>query len=450
MPPLKYVGPPIADNGDVVYRSYPGTAKQADPAEQAVRDRIAAGFVGYATQAYVEQRDALLATKAYADGRDALRIPLSRKGVTNGIPVLEASGRVSPSRIYVDSIDQPWVRGLWSPAAYNASSVVASSSEQQLYTCQVTDPGYPYRLVVFGSVDARCDVDTEWPVIRVRVGGPSGQIIGLGLGEANTMEKALWGDMFSRDDVDLGGDWLELYTEGHQGHYYTNGNELVWEFGGSSTEDLLALRSNGYDRHTGTNFQRIVATIGSRAGDSPGGGTPQHLRIYARVNDTATQYVCFQITHDTATCWYRNGGAEAQMPGSVGTSQSTNTPFTMVAGTPENPRTFYLYKGASLIMTVPDSTMATAIGPNNRGWGFGARAGSRLITQNGPPRITSVTVNDEVINHHTVGILPRRVDSMPVLTGPTTLHVSALRSAATGQVTVTPRQPALQVLAVPA
>ena len=149
---LQYVGKTVGANPDLVYKDYVGLVKNADLTIAEIDNVINTGLAGYATIGYVDTRDALNATKAYVDAGDALRLHAAQKTIANGVCPLDATGRVPPIRIDAP-LTQKWVRGPWTPPAYHAAPVSVATAETTLYTCPVTDPGYPYKLVVFGMLD---------------------------------------------------------------------------------------------------------------------------------------------------------------------------------------------------------------------------------------------------------------------------------------------------------
>ena len=131
-----------------------------------VDELIAEGLSLFATKEYVDLQDAQNATAAYIDQQDALRLGLNHVNVDNGVPGLDSSGRVDKSRVNIPST-QEYPMAWWSPSAYNAGTVNATS-ESTVYTMTVTDPGFPYRLVVSGTVDVTTNTNGEYPIVRVR------------------------------------------------------------------------------------------------------------------------------------------------------------------------------------------------------------------------------------------------------------------------------------------
>ena len=67
------------------------------------------------------------------------------------------------------------------------SDDTATGTEVLLYPAvTVVDPGFTYKLLVTGLVDANTSVDGEFPVIRVRQGSTTGPVVASGAGLAQT------------------------------------------------------------------------------------------------------------------------------------------------------------------------------------------------------------------------------------------------------------------------
>ena len=186
---LKVVAPAPVENNDLISNAYVTNLLAAGLTQNAVDSLITSGLSSYATKAYVVQQDALLATQTYVNAGDATRLHLSQVGVNNGVAGLGSTARVDPARVQVAST-QRWAQAFWSPVAYNGGDV-AATTETQLYPCAVSDPGFAYKLLVFGSVTGKVSLDNgEYPIVYVRVGSISGQIIAYGAGTAECYQVA--------------------------------------------------------------------------------------------------------------------------------------------------------------------------------------------------------------------------------------------------------------------
>ncbi|WP_299007937.1 hypothetical protein, partial [uncultured Caulobacter sp.] len=67
------------------------------------------------------------------------------------------------------------------PSSYNGGTVTATS-ESTVYTMTMADPGFPYRLLVTGTVDVLTNTNGEHPIIRVREDSTTGTIVAMANG----------------------------------------------------------------------------------------------------------------------------------------------------------------------------------------------------------------------------------------------------------------------------
>lgn len=179
MSSLKYVGAgPVAD-ADIANDAYVLSLLAQNLAQPAVDALIVAGLASYATKTYVDAQDALNATKAYIDAADATRLHLSAIGTHGGPVGLDENGWIDPAVISIPST-QRWPGPGASPGSYNTE--VSVTTDTTIYTEVVTDPGYPYNLLVFGSVDVSTFADGVTPLITVRAGTDTGPLVGTGYG----------------------------------------------------------------------------------------------------------------------------------------------------------------------------------------------------------------------------------------------------------------------------
>lgn len=185
--PLRYEGAPVEDGKDLVYKKYVDDVKTADPAVEHVDDVVDDALDPYADKAYADTQDALLVTPSYVNTNDNARLNLADKGVNNGVAPLDVNLKIPPQYINATE-DQDWLKGPWTPTTYNTGiTTVSTSGETTLYSCPVTDPGYAYKLMIFGAVDVATDNDTIYPQIIVRQGNETtGQIVAQGFGHAES------------------------------------------------------------------------------------------------------------------------------------------------------------------------------------------------------------------------------------------------------------------------
>ena len=450
---LKYVGKPVAADPDLVYLDYVQSVKNGDLSSTEIDQAINSGFSAYATVGYVDTRDGLLATQTYIDAQDNLRLKLSQRGVANGIAPLDAVSKV-PTQFINGPMDQQWNRGPWSPSAYGAAQDV--TTETTLYTVGVTDPGFPYRLVVWGNMDSHSDNDNDYPVINIRAGSATGEIVAVGNGPSDGVENLFRGDDFNRpNNTDSLGssDWEQDYSGSGAGILGIYQNGTRWYDSGSGTRSCLVRRIKANDKYTGTNSQAISGVIDAF---QPGGENRNsednyaYLRFYMRMNDAMTQYVAWETTEKDVRLVYTTGdGTELQL-GPKTTMAKFTAGMSVVAFAGDLygfERKFYFYRAGVLVSEVDDNTNLTAMGPNNRGWGFGVRAATRGFGQTTPSGLDSVYVSDVVPATEPIVIAPV---NNSVKTGATTLYVRLARASTVATVSYNPYRPKLHILAVPA
>ncbi|ACH62207.1 hypothetical protein MYRNA_240 [Mycobacterium phage Myrna] len=446
---LRYVGAPVADDPDLVYQDYVRLLKDEDLTTEQIDAVIDSGLGSYATRSYVEQQDALLASSEYINAQDNLRVKLASKDVPNGVAALDATGKVSPNRINAPN-SQRYLKGPWVPSAY-MGAVDSIAAGTTLFTLPVADPGYPYRLLVFGEIDGHINTDTEHLGITVNVGSPSGPVVALGRGAQDAQENALAGDDFNRaNSSNIGAGWDYEYGSG-TGSLTISGNAAAWADGGAEWRTVTARRVDPNSAKTATNIQRVLATIDTAGETELSGQGKPYLRLFTRVNDAGTQYCAWEHTDTNLRFVYNAGAGEQQLGTTVASgNMGGGTQAIAFAGNPAGEaRKFYFYKGTTLIHQVEDTAAVTAMGPNNRGWGFGMRATSRNFGQTTPPSLDSIYVTDALPNHAQISILPYNLTG-GALTGATTLYVQAGRSGTVALGSVRAYRPRLHVMAVPA
>lgn len=452
---LRYLGPDVNTDPEVVYKDYVVGIKDADLSSAEIDAAIDAGLNSYALKTYVDTQDQLLATQNYIDTQDQLRVPLSAKDVSNGVAALDSTGKVLPARINMP-LTQRYVRGPWTPAAYN-SGTINGTAEQTVYPCAVTDPGFPYKLVVFGIVDTHGYLN-ETPVVTVRVGNAStGDIVASGVGAADSMESAMLGDDFERPDANtLGPQWEETYLGG-AGRMTVNDGRAEWDGSGTANRTGRYRNLGANSQYTASDFQKITANVeyrGETWDTGVGFNSPQNMRLYGRLNDNFTAYVGLELRWGDGRWFYANpatGGTEAWLTDTFTTSVAAQAPNAISVGTPDNPRRFQFIRDGVVVNTFNDDSALTAMGSSFRGWGFGTSAPNRLEQrQSFPPTFNSLYVTDQLENFVQVHVVPRSLDTQTVRTGATTLYVRLSRLGTLGSVSATAYRPKLHVMAIPA
>lgn len=451
----RYIGPDATTDPEVAYQDYVDGIKAADMDSAEIDAAIDAGLNAYATRTYVDTRDGLLATQSYIDAQDNLRVKRASKDVANGVAGLDSSGKVAPGHIDAP-ITQRYVRGPWTPAAYN-TGIIAATLEQTVYPCTVTDPGFPYKLVVFGHIDSHGYLG-ETPIATVRVGNAtSGEIIASGIGASDSMETALLGDDFERPNAaTLGSMWEESYGVGN-GRMTVNNGRAVFD-GSGITDRTGRYRNLGPNsQYSASNYQKITADVEYRGETWDAGfgfNSAQHLRLFGRVNDAFTAYVGLEVRWGDARWFYANpntSGTEQWLTDYFPTSLAGDALNYISVGTKDNPRRFQWYRDGVLVNTFNDDSALTAMGPTFRGWGFGTFAPNRLDQRlTFPPRLNGIYVTDQLENFAPLHLVPKGLDTQTVRTGATTLYVRLSRLGSLSSVSASNYKPKLHVMAVPA
>ena len=469
MTDLEYVGPVIDQNTDVSYRAYVTSRMSENLTATQIDATITGVLNSYATKQYVDQRDALNATPDYVQQQDNLRVKQVYKEINGGVAGLDANGKLTYSRIQNNST-QRWPKGFWSPNSYFASPVIlGTSTETQIYTTSITDPGYPYRIMIFGEVDGLSANDGLHPVVNVRVGGTSGTIIAQGRGISDSYN--YWSmDTFDRTTSgNAGGSsfYNEFVTHGSAGTVSCNGSSLVYNKRGSDGRGLLLKRS-GEDATLADDYLEITCFISRSCeqADSVTLDNAAHNKIYGRMSSDRTSYVCFDIRGDTnlgasstASLIFCNG-SETRVQESSANEFIAGHTYVARFGTSSGKRWFQLLNNGNSIINYNDTSAQSPMGSSNRGWGLGFVAGRNFsfgfpVSQAAPGGLNAVAVNDltpgvDGSSYGTIKLQPINLHVQPVNTGPKSLVVTLNRSVASGTVGVYPSMPKLYALAIPA
>ena len=458
MSTLQYRGAALANNTDLVYQDYMATLKSGDMTTAAIDSAINSGLSGYATTAYVDQQDAFNATKAYVDAGDAQRIKLTQQNIANGVAPLDANGRISPLRINLPPT-QRWFKGPWTPSAY-LSSQVDLTAETTLYPAiTVADPGYSYKLVVFGSMDARSNLDAEYPIVNVRANDANaGEIVAQGVGPSDAGESAAptVGENFLVDSASglVAADWHATQILGTGGQYNVSGGQAVWADSGSSPSTWRYRRLTAADAVTQTDYQKVRLVIGSIAGESTFGGGDQYVVAAGRMSTDEATWIGLLLGNGYAQFAYAAGGNLTFLGSKITADTSAGTAFDVLLGTGSNLRQLVAYRNNVSIGSTVDSGAVTGLGAAFRGWGFLGHADSWgfpvFISQTTPPDIAALLIGDAPPSFGSMTIVPRTPASMSVRTGATQLFVRGTRSGTTSTASFTAYAPRLNVWVIPA
>jgi hypothetical protein len=435
---LRYVGVPPAADADLATTAYVQSIKSADLDSGAVDTRINSGLSSYPTVAYADTRDALLATTAYVNTQDNLRIKLAQKDQINGVAALDATGKIDPNRINGGNT-QNYVRGPWSPAAFHSAQVI--TADTLLYSCPVGDPGYPYKLIIFGQIEASAisaGVD-EYPIVNIRQGNATtGPIIATGSGITENfwdLQSQMWGDSSvnpSTYTIPPWADRVDVVCLGAGGG--GGGGDTGFGFtgeGGVAGDFTWATLTKGFSYAPGASLSINVGVAGVRGGLGSGGHAG---------GDSTVSYANFTTgTTSTITGDGGRGGAKG--------NDNNNS------GTPGRAVGVQILNGHSY---TGGGSAGTAVDGHPPGGGGGPGVGGTL-GGGAPGRIGSdgavwVFAYGYPANNQgcAVPIMPIALAAQAALTGATTLYVRANRSGAGSSIHLPAEQAGLFVLAVPA
>jgi hypothetical protein len=183
----------------VQYRGRPADSDHSVGSKQYVDDRYATTKVDNAyvnsavaavgttlvTPSYVDSEDALQAHKTDVTAADTLYVPVSSKGVANGVPSLDAS-------VYIPSGQLGTVQTSRKPVAGGAATIILSGDrellsinpkEYKVASLTIADPGFPYIAFAFASV---------------RGGSVNGVQAGVDKGTGNYAQLSILGDLDDR------------------------------------------------------------------------------------------------------------------------------------------------------------------------------------------------------------------------------------------------------------
>lgn len=182
---LGYVGadPNSSEGGDIVDVLTATAALSSGPISQTqMTSQVASAATTYATVAYVNTDDSLLAPPAYYAAKDALQIPLTALGQPSGVATLDSGGHVPLAQL--PSVGAGYVLGPFGPTAVFAGS--ASNTPLKIADWNIGVQPLEFLPWVFMSLLATSEAG-GYPVIEVRISNGSAvygsqTLIGMGVG----------------------------------------------------------------------------------------------------------------------------------------------------------------------------------------------------------------------------------------------------------------------------
>jgi len=203
VPPIRYVGPKAQydtttgntkDLSDIGYLNWLISKNMLMAAAQS---RVTTDLAPYAAKSYADTAMSGLATSSWLLSQIGNYIHHSSISAADGPVGLSASGLVPKGLINAAST-QEWPLPYYSPSTYNSGNVAATTVENEIYSATtVTDPGFPYTLMVFGQVDTLSQADGVAAKSNIRVGTTTGRIIATGVGVFEDYVGPVPGDTYS-------------------------------------------------------------------------------------------------------------------------------------------------------------------------------------------------------------------------------------------------------------
>ena len=175
-----------------------------------------------------------------------------------------------------------------------------------------------------------------------------------------------------------------------------------WIPGTNFGERCIARRVNAADAVTTTDHQVLEMDFGNVSLELNLGFTSPTNDGYVRMSADGLTYVRFAVSSGSVTIYYTtNGPMNEQELGQVKgmPTLGTGEKWTFKAIN----RTFMVYLGGIYQGAVVDNTNASAMGPNYRGWGFGAAAAKSSSQQALPANIQLVSIADQP--YYTSGLI---------------------------------------------
>lgn len=440
---LQYVGAAAAVAKDVAYKGLVDTDLANNLTVAQVDSAINTAYAPYVLKSYVDTRDALNANKAYVDAGDATRAKLTQRDAASGVPSLDANGKVNQIRINV-APTQRFPKGFWTPTSLPGAKTTLTAAEVQLFTIPISDPGYSYKLMLFGEFD--CDTFNNGfpPVINIRLGSVTGPIVATGIGSPS------YYDCYSADEFNrttsgnLGGPnyFTENSIVGSGGNWSANGNAAIWNPSGTAINITTNQRTGG-DAITSGDYQRISA--GMNSVPDPGNDTfNAYNLLIGRMSGDGKTWVAWAWSSKVTQIWAMNPsittpGVYNQVAWPISTPPAVGDLMAAEFGSPASGMNYYsFYKNGVLISQVQDSGGTFTFGPGYRGWGFGGKAGqytsfSFPYQQASPGSLDRVCIDDyapggsssqNLFPYGPLVIHPSKFAAQSALTGAQTLYVT--------------------------
>lgn len=207
------------------------------------------------------------------------------------------------------------------------------------------------------------------------------------------------GDDFERSGS-LGSNWSVVYTSG-PGSISLDGHYAKWNNSPLSVDErTVKCRWLGTNAESQTDYQRASLVMGSTP-ENPilPGSSPAENHILLRMDSGGTNYILFRWRGDGTVAIIRVvAGVATTMNSGPCPLPVAGTTLTAEAGKFGTARYFRAIT-AGQVLEVTEVGSASQVGTSYRGWGFGMKAGSKILslipTQSLPGKVNQWTASDQ-------------------------------------------------------
>ena len=465
---LEYVGPPDpVDDNDLALRAYVESLTETHMDQGDVDALIVSGLTGYALKTEVDALDANLASVATVDAGDAGKLKWIDRNTANGWAGLDSTGRIDISGVALTPT-QACPLLFYTPDAYpRTRTSIPYGSEVTLYTADVADPGIDYKLLVSGHHEVK-PLTGGNVTLRVRVGSDSGTVVASSYPAADdfTYGRA---EFLNASTANVGVGWEQSNGGDGSGHYASDGTQAYWVRDGMSANRFGTCRKIGDFAVSTSDYQEITYRIADEPeGVDWIGGSQVYTLFYGRVASDWSRYIVVKVAGGLAvfggrgntTLYYNNGAGEVAVGTATGILLETDDELKLVCGehATGNRRKIQVYYNGALKITWNDVS-ASALGASFRGWGFGGIAGYKGIfagnRQADPGAFTYAQLYDpdapwaDTAARAPATLVPADLDDQDLLSGATTLYVTAECDTLGGTSVVTTDYAKLHITTLP-
>lgn len=203
-------------------------------------------------------------------------------------------------------------------------------------------------------------------------------------------------DLFDAASGNLSSDWdIDYYDSVFGlagGLVQEDGEGSAWWDGFGIIDKGVVCRFNALD--TTTDLQIVTIVMPLCVQDPPLLGSKSHMRMYARMNSTADDYLYAEITNDSVALGYAISGSETEFA-NTSTATADGDVWDFVVGTLSNNYYFRVKRNGVVVLDYDDTTPVSEMDGSHRSVGFGMYSASRgLLGQTSPGTIAVFSADD--------------------------------------------------------